>query len=173
MVATPRRLKANRRMVLRKNPAESGLRNNPVSAERRCEHRYQIPVQVGLRWKNRRSHWQYGEGQGRNVSEQGAFVVADKCPVVGTQLRIEVQFPPLMAGYPPIHATAQARVLRIESDPETGRTNGFAVKVKKVTWRFRPAWPEGGPVRSAATRSILNERNHLPTRSPKGSHRSS
>ena len=61
----------------------------------RQNKRYQLKALVTFSWENSDGFYHYGEGQTRDISVHGVFVVTDKRLPLGSPLRLEVFLPAL------------------------------------------------------------------------------
>jgi hypothetical protein len=55
--------------------------------------RFPVEARVIFRWIDDRGHNREGEGRTSNISERGAFVIAQKCPPRGTSVQLKVFLP--------------------------------------------------------------------------------
>ena len=93
---------------------------------RRKSIRFPLQTPVIFWWKNESGVRKQAEGQSRDISEGGAFVVAAHCPPLGAivELRMDLQALPNAKGAPLIEYEGQ--VVRVER-PNGNQGNGFAV----------------------------------------------
>ena len=86
----------------------------------RQHNRYRLAASVNFSWEAEDHCIHHGNGQTRDCSLSGAFIVSPNKLKVGSALQIEFSFPGLMAGGPGARLKTQLRVVRNQRE-------GFAV----------------------------------------------
>ncbi len=97
------------------------------SLEHRGVLRFRLGATVLFSWEGAHRKRLQAEGVTRDISVQGAFILAPTCPPVQASVLVEVFLPPLQGSGRPVRIRAESRVLRVEH-AETGNSHsGFAV----------------------------------------------
>lgn len=78
-----------------------------------------------------------GEGRTRDISEMGAFVLANACPPPGIQVRFKLFLPVLPGLEPQTRVEAVGEVLRVERSCAPEATSGFAILTRHTLLRFK------------------------------------
>jgi PilZ domain len=86
----------------------------------RQHNRYRLAASVSFSWETEDHRVHYGNGQTRDCSISGAFVLSPERLTIGSILQMEFSLPRLLAAGPGARLKTRARVVRVE--PE-----GFAV----------------------------------------------
>ena len=86
----------------------------------RQHNRYRLAASVSFSWEAEDHRVQYGNGQTRDCSLSGAFVISPNRLTIGSILQMEFSLPRLLAAGPGARLKTRGRVIRVE--PE-----GFAV----------------------------------------------
>jgi PilZ domain len=89
----------------------------------RQHNRYRLAASVSFFWETEDHRVHYGNGQTRDCSISGAFVLSPERLTIGSILQMEFSLPRLLAAGPGARLKTRARVVRVE--PE-----GFAVLAK-------------------------------------------
>lgn len=105
--------------------------------QRRRNERYRLEVPVLFSWEDQRGRWHKARGSTQDISPQGAYVRARRCPPAGSQLRVQVLLPPLGPDQPSLMLDGNARVLRVEPAVRKSQRKGFAILGKSLTLRDR------------------------------------
>jgi hypothetical protein len=93
-------------------------------------------VPVEFSWEDARGR-RASVGFTRDLSIRGTFVLAGKCPPVGTAVRMQLLLPPLVEEDQPLHWESLGRVLRVQERGPEGADRGFAVSCDKVVLKER------------------------------------
>jgi hypothetical protein len=89
--------------------------------------RYRLGASVLFTWEGAQQNRLQAEGITRDISVQGAFILAPTCPPVEATVQVEVFLPSLQAAAPAVRIKAESRVLRVEHiEGDHGRI-GFAI----------------------------------------------
>lgn len=75
------------------------------------------------------------EGRTRDLSETGAFVLANSCPPEGIQLGFKVFLPALSGFERKTRLEADGCVLRVEQTPGRQACDGFAILIEHILLR--------------------------------------
>lgn len=75
------------------------------------------------------------EGRTRDISETGAFVLANTCPPEGIQIRFKVFLPALSGFERKTRVEADGYVLRVERTPGRQGCDGFAILMEHILLR--------------------------------------
>lgn len=75
------------------------------------------------------------EGRTRDISETGAFVLADTCPPEGIQIGFKVFLPALSGLARKTRVEADGHVLRVERIPGCQARDGFAILIEHILLR--------------------------------------
>lgn len=75
------------------------------------------------------------EGRTRDLSETGAFVLANTCPPEGIQIGFKVFLPALSGFERKTRVEADGYVLRVERAPERQACDGFAILIEHILLR--------------------------------------
>lgn len=94
--------------------------------------RFRLQATVRYTWKVPGSDRQVGEGQIRDVSSCGLFVLTDSCPAKGSSVRVNILFS-TSDGSARLSMQARATVLRVEANHHS--LSGFAAVTKKFAIR--------------------------------------
>lgn len=99
--------------------------------ERRKSERRQIKGKVSFQWKLGRHTCFHERARLRDISRTGLFVEADNAPAVGTVLSLQCQ---VVGAHdvPIVLIRTTGRIRRVERQPETGYSLGFAVHMTKA-----------------------------------------
>jgi hypothetical protein len=93
--------------------------------ERREAHRYPLSAPVRFSWEDATSNQTEGSGMTRDVSVNGAFIIALTWPPAETIVQLTI-FPVRMQGAEPtVQIKGQARVIRVDRGDDVAP--GFAV----------------------------------------------
>jgi hypothetical protein len=76
------------------------------------------------------------EGRTRDISEMGAFVLANACPPSGIQIRFKV-FLPVLGFEPQTRVEAVGQVLRVERSNGLNGPHGFAILTRQTLLQFK------------------------------------
>jgi hypothetical protein len=98
---------------------------------KRQSNRYRLAVTVNFFWEEHDHQRSAGQGQTRNCSVTGAFIVSHDQPALGSILQLEFTLPPSLAAGPRTQLRTQGCVVRTEPD-------GFAVLNKMTRGLRRP-----------------------------------
>ena len=90
------------------------------SVNQRQHNRYRLAASVTFSWETEDHRVHHGNGQTRDCSISGAFIVSPNRLTIGSILQMEFSLPRLLAAGPGARLKTQGRVVRVE--PE-----GFAV----------------------------------------------
>lgn len=102
----------------------SALRATAHVVDRRQNVRYHLVVPVTFVWKNQNGKRRRAEGYTRDLSKEGAFVVANVCPPLGADVQIKLFLPPLKRGTNPVQMSSTARVTRVDCGERYGQRYG-------------------------------------------------
>jgi hypothetical protein len=104
-------------------------------ALRRRHLRYPLAAEVKYQWSIRNVMRGEGQGQSRDVSESGAFVLSRAIPPVGAAISLEIQLPAWQLGATALRMEMTGEVVRVDVPP--GRENGwgFAIASAKTILR--------------------------------------
>jgi hypothetical protein len=103
--------------------------------EFRAAVRYALRATVLFSWERERGVDSKAEGVTRDMSTHGVFVYSLVLPPEDTSVRIEVTFPPLQEGAPPLQIDVQGRVVRVERNAKDSAYSGFAVSTERAILR--------------------------------------
>jgi hypothetical protein len=103
--------------------------------ESRAVVRYPLSATVLFSWEQERGVGSKAEGITRDMSTHGVFVHSQVLPPENVTVRMEVTFPPLEEGAPPVQFDVQGRVVRVERNTRDPVYNGFAVSTEKTILR--------------------------------------
>jgi hypothetical protein len=78
----------------------------------------------------------WSEGRTHDISEVGAFVLADTCPPSGIQIGFKVFLPVLPGFEPKARVEAVGHVLRVEQAGGPEGRDGFAISTRHILLRF-------------------------------------
>jgi hypothetical protein len=95
--------------------------------EMRKEIRYRLDAPAVFSWEGARHRHFQGEGITRDISVQGAFILAATMPPPDCPIQVDLLLPPLTGMSSMMRITGKARVLRVEHPAGDNWTNGFAV----------------------------------------------
>lgn len=112
---------------------ENSIRGDEVNSPRgrRNSIRYPLEAPVVFRWKDEGGVYQLGEGQSRDVSERGVFVIAANCPPTRADVELTIDFAALPTVMRAMQMEVEGRVVRVE--PGMGQRNGgFAVLAEQA-----------------------------------------
>lgn len=116
---------------MRRKKIASALRATEHVVDRRQNVRYDLVVPVTFVWKNQNGKRHRAEGYTRDLSKEGAFVVANTCPPLGSYVQIKLFLPPLKRGTNPVQMSSTARVTRVDCGERYGQraepSSGFAI----------------------------------------------
>ena len=90
------------------------------TVKQRQHNRYRLAAAVTFSWETEDQRIHHGNGQTRDCSVSGAFIVSPNTLFIGSILQMEFSLPRLLAAGPGARLTTRGRVVRVE--PE-----GFAV----------------------------------------------
>jgi len=103
--------------------------SGPIIVERNLERRraarYELTIPVAFLWADHDGSALHAEGVTRDISDIGVYVLADKCPPLNSEVRVEV-----MAVEPGIASAflkGNMKVLRVEVSPDVRGGCGFAL----------------------------------------------
>ena len=77
------------------------------------------------------------EGRIRDISEMGAFVIANACPPTGIQIVFKVLLPVVPGFEPKTRVEAVGQVLRVEHSCGLEGADGFAILTRHTLLRFQ------------------------------------
>jgi len=97
-----------------------------VGQTRRKSIRFPLQTPVAFWWTDEREKRQQGEGQSREISEEGAFVFAANCAPFGANVGLRMDLEGLPNATPHFPIEYKGQVVRIERS-NGGKGNGFAV----------------------------------------------
>ena len=103
----------------------SGLIIVERNLERRRAVRYELTIPVAFLWADNDGSALHAEGVTRDISDIGVYVLADTCPPLHSEVRVEV-----MAVEPGIASAflqGNMQVLRVEISPDVSGGCGFAL----------------------------------------------
>ena len=86
----------------------------------RQQNRYRLAAAVTFSWETDDHRVHHGNGQTRDCSVSGAFIVSPNKLLIGSILQMEFSFPRLLSAGPGATLKTRGRVVRVEP-------NGFAV----------------------------------------------
>ena len=95
--------------------------------EHRGVLRFRLGASVLFSWGGANRRRLRAEGVTRDISVQGAFILAPTCPPVRANVLVEVFLPPLQGSGRPVRIRAESRVLRVEHAEAGNGHSGFAV----------------------------------------------
>ncbi|HUC42328.1 MAG TPA: PilZ domain-containing protein [Candidatus Micrarchaeaceae archaeon] len=82
--------------------------------ESRRAHRFILEAQVNCAWMDTAGHSKDCEGTTRDVSQRGAYVLAQDCPPRGAKVRLVITLPAIAGESRPLRIESESTVLRIE-----------------------------------------------------------
>lgn len=95
--------------------------------DRRQNVRYDLAVPVIFVWKDHDGKRHREEGYTRDLSKEGAFVIANSCPPEGAYVQIELFLPPIRRDTSPVEMKGVARVMRVKAGGKADSSGGFAI----------------------------------------------
>jgi len=104
------------------NAATEGTTN------RRKHIRFPLRAAIDFRWKDHAGNCYSGEGQTRDISEQGVFVEAPVCPPLGTPTKADVWIQHAKDAAQICQIAFEGWVVRIERRQESAFGAGFAMR---------------------------------------------
>ena len=106
------------------------------TVNQRQHNRYRLAVLVAFSWETEDHHVRHGNGQTRDCSLSGAFIVSPDKLSIGSILQMEFSLPRLLAAGPGARLKTRGRVVRVESE-------GFAVlaEIGPSSLLLRPVGP--------------------------------
>jgi hypothetical protein len=116
-------------------PASVASAKSESSLRRRRDLRYPVAAEVTFRWSTRSSMLGEGNGQSRDVSQGGAFILARSLPPVGSAIDLTVQLPAWQVGAASLRMEMTGEVVRVELPPGHEGNWGFAVCSLKTVLR--------------------------------------
>ena len=96
------------------------LSSNWALVNQRQHNRYQVAASVTFSWETEDLRVHHGNGQTRDCSISGAFIISPNKLTIGSKLKMEFSLPRLLAAGPGARLKTRGSVVRVE--PE-----GFAV----------------------------------------------
>ena len=113
------------------------LNSNWAPVNQRQHNRYRLAASVTFSWETGDHRVRYGQGQTRDCSISGAFVLSPEKLTIGSILQMEFSLPRLLAAGPGARLKTRGRVVRVE-------TEGFAVlaEMRPTSLLQRPVHPE-------------------------------
>jgi len=97
--------------------------------ESRRGMRFPVEARVLFKWVDETGHAREGEGCTRNISERGAFVIANKYPPRGASLELKLFLPRIPIIPTVVTVLMNATVVRSEERPLGSQDeSGFAVE---------------------------------------------
>jgi hypothetical protein len=107
-------------------PEQCGQRT--LCADKRKSARYLLSCPALYRWTLADGSSQDGLGTTRDVSGDGVFVLANRCPPLGVRIDLKINLPRPSGIGIGVRLNGEGRVLRVEEDGE-GEMRGFAASV--------------------------------------------
>ena len=103
----------------------TGLAN--AMREARTAIRFPLRATVTFSWRDHEGTIHDGNGESRDISEQGVFVLSNSCPPVGSRVtvRILLEEPPEVTRA--LRMQVNGHVLRIDEGSAGAACNGFAI----------------------------------------------
>ena len=98
--------------------------------------RFPLEVRTEFWWTDKGIE-KHSEGRTRDISEMGAFILADACPPCGIQIRFKVFLPVLSGFEPQTRVEAVGEVLRVEHYRALEGPGGFAILTRHTLLRFK------------------------------------
>jgi len=105
--------------------------SNNLLIERRNAIRYVVGLKVAFRWTDPQGLPRQAEGQTRDVSPKGTYVLAASCPPRAAKVQIEFELSPEAHG-PQALLEGQGSVLRAEPANSRAENQGFAVQLRRT-----------------------------------------
>ena len=106
--------------------------SNALLTERRNAVRYQVSLNVTFRWSDIHGLHKQADGQTRDVSPKGAYVLATSCPPRGAKVQIEFELSPDAHGSQALRLEGEGSVLRVEPANTRAQGQGFAVQLRRT-----------------------------------------
>jgi hypothetical protein len=128
--------------------------------------RYPLDAPVTFSWKDEHGIGQESDGFTRDISMNGAYVFAYRCPPLGVPLGLSIHLPALPQSVGAVMIQSEARVVRVENTDGGGRRTGFAVCNQSVVMK------EGSDGDGKPNQHVVNTTTGKAARSksPGGSH---
>jgi hypothetical protein len=99
---------------------------SPKKAHQRAAVRYQLRLPVIFHWSDEATGRDHTEGGfTRDIAVDGAFIMSNRCPAVGAEVRIEILFPSPDEPCGELRIDCVGKVTRVENE-QSGR-GGFGV----------------------------------------------
>lgn len=127
LVAWQNRIRVETGTYMRSKKTVTGLRAVEHVVDRRQNVRYDLAVPVTFVWKDQNGKRHREEGYTRDLSKEGAFVVANSCPPDGAYVQIELFLPPIRRGTNSVEMKGVARVTRVNAGGKEDSSGGFAI----------------------------------------------
>lgn len=102
-------------------------RDAGIQSEMRKEIRYRLGTLAVFSWEGANRRRFKGEGTTRDISVQGAYILAATTPPADCAVRLDLMLPPLAGPKTAMRISGGARVIRVEHRSGNDGTNGFAV----------------------------------------------
>jgi hypothetical protein len=112
--------------------APQGPDSNTLLAEQRTAIRYAVRLHVAFRWTDGRGLRRQAEGQTRDLSPKGAYVLAANCPPCGAKVQIEIELSTAEQELRTLRLGAECSVLRVESSRTQEQGQGFAIQIRRA-----------------------------------------
>ena len=106
-----------------------------VSASRRNQIRYPLRTPVVYRWQDASGLQRHAKGWTRDISEAGAYVLSDHCPIKGESVELTfklLSFSGQHNTHNKDHLTMAGEVVRVDFAEMAGAALGFAVRSKSA-----------------------------------------
>ena len=98
-----------------------------IHSEMRKEIRYRLDTLAVFTWEGANRRRFKCEGTTRDISVQGAYILAATSPPADCVVRLDLMLPPLAGPKTAMRISGEARVIRVEHRSGNGGANGFAV----------------------------------------------
>jgi hypothetical protein len=106
--------------------------SSTLLTERRNAIRYVVSLKVAFRWTDFHGLRKQADGQTRDVSPKGAFVLATNCPPHRAKVQIEFELSPKANGSQGLRLEAEGSVLRAEHADGRAEDQGFAIQLRRT-----------------------------------------
>src|SRR5437660_12833475 len=99
--------------------------------ELRKRVRHRLAVDAVFTWRGAEDSWLHGEGETRDISVAGAFIISLTCPTVGATIQLDMLLLPLDSGARSLRLKTEAAVIRGEHN-SAGANEHLAVRLEEL-----------------------------------------
>jgi PilZ domain-containing protein len=100
------------------------------TVEARASVRYRLSTPAVFSWDGHAGGRFLGEGDTRDISKGGAYILTPTCPPTGIMIQLKIFLTPPDPAGRSLRITTEGRVLRVEYPADSMARGGFAIESK-------------------------------------------